>query len=653
MVKKMVYVNPWRCFVEEVEKVLTKAFEAAYPVFKGLRIQLEEPPSREYGDLSCSMCLSLARKVGVKPVDMAGEVLANLNLEDCVFIDRVVVSPPGYLNVYLRRSLMVSEAVHSALALGDRWGYVETDEPLKIVVEHTSVNPLHPITVGHARNSFLGDSLARILSARGHRVSRRFYVDDVGRQVALIAYAYKIVGDSLFKTGVKPDHAIGELYTAISALVEVRRLKEEVKRLRDSGKFDEARRVEYELSDWIGILSEIEKKNPELLEKLMKGMGSKDPETEVMKLLRNYEQGVEEAVKLVKPLVEKCLAGFKETLDRVSIEFDSWDWESDVVWSSMVRRVLDGLVKSGYVKFVGGVPEFEAGRAVDELGLREKLGIPKSFEIPSLTLLRRDGATLYTTRDIAYSIMKFRDADKVINVVGFDQTLPQIQVRVALYVLGYKEQAKKQVHFSYGLVKFPGFKMSSRRGRYVALDHLLDEAEARAYMEVTKISPHISEPERRRIARSVGVSAIKYSLLSVEPGKDVVFSWDRVLDFKRNSAPFILYAYARACGITAKASEKPEEYDLSLLKEPLEEELGLAIAKFPQVFVEASENLAPHTIASYCNGLATVFNSFYDRHPVLKAEERLRKARLALVEAFKTTMRNALRLIGIEPLQRM
>jgi arginyl-tRNA synthetase len=274
--------------------------------------------------------------------------------------------------------------------------------------------------------------------------------------------------------------------------------------------------------------------------------------------------------------------------------------------------------------------------------------------VPSLTLLRADGLTLYPTRDIAYSILKFQNADRVINVVGFDQTLPQIQVRIALYVLGYKEQAENQLHYSYGLVKFPGFKMSSRRGRYITLDHLLDEAEARAYMEVSKISPQLSEDERRRIAKSVGMNAVKYSLISVEPSKDVVFDWDRVLDFKRNSAPFILYSYARAHGITSKVGgELPEEFDPSLLTQPLEEELGLNIAMFPQVFIEASENLSPHTLAMYCNSLATIFNSFYDSHPVIKAERAVREARLALVEAFKITMRNALKLIGITPVERM
>ncbi|MBS7611712.1 arginine--tRNA ligase [Candidatus Bathyarchaeota archaeon] len=649
----MVYDNPWGTFLVEARDVLEKAFKLAYPELE-VKIQLDKPPSREYGDLSCSACLSLAKKASTNPMEMAEVVLKHTSLKDSSFIEKIVVSKPGYLNIYLKRSLMVGEALKSALTLKDEWGYVKTDKPLRIVIEHTSVNPIHPITIGHARNTFLGDSLARILNARGHSVSKRFYVDDVGGQVALLAYAYKLAGDAILKLDAKPDHAIGRVYTTISALVEIRKLKNRAENLRKSGKYEEARRVEDELSDWIGILSEVEKKNSDVLQTLLNGMKFSDPEEEVREILKAYELGSEQAKQLIRPIVEKCIMGFKETLERVDVSFDFWDWESEIVWSSIVRRVLNRLMKSGCVKFENNVPEFEAGRIAEDPLVRRRLGIPDGFEISSLTLLRADGLTLYPTRDIAYSILKFQNADVVINVVGFDQTLPQIQVRLALYVLGYKEQAENQLHYSYGLVKFPGFKMSSRRGRYITLDHLLDESEARAYMEVSKISPHLSEDERRRIAKSVGVSAVKYSLISVEPSKDVVFDWDRVLDFKRNSAPFIMYSYARAHGITSKIGvESVEEFDPAFLTQPLEEELGLNIAMFPQVFVEASENLSPHTLAMYCNSLATIFNSFYDSHPVIKAEKNVREARLALVEAFKITMRNALKLIGITPVERM
>lgn len=649
----MVLDNPWGIFLTEARSVLEKAFKLAYPEL-GVTIQLDRPPSKEYGDLSCSACLSFARRMSIKPMEMAEVVLKHVSLDGTAFIEKVTVSEPGYLNIYLKRSMMIGEALKSALMLKDEWGYVKTDKPLRIVVEHTSVNPIHPITIGHARNTFLGDSLARILSARGHSVSRHFYIDDVGGQVALIAYAYKLIGDIIFKLDEKPDHAIGRVYTTISALIEIRKLKNRAETLKKMGKYDEARRVEDELSDWLGVLSEVEKKNSDILQLLLNGMKSQDPEEEVREILRAYELGLDEAKQLVRPIVEKCLVGFKETLARVNVSFDSWDWESEVVWSSLVKKVLNGLIESGYVRFENNVPEFEAGKVAEDPNVRKRLRIPDGFEIPSLTLLRADGLTLYPTRDIAYSILKFKNADRVINVVGFDQTLPQIQVRIALYVLGYREQAENQLHYSYGLVKFPGFKMSSRRGRYVALDHLLDEAEARAYMEVSKISPQLSEDERRRIAKNVGVSAVKYSLISVEPSKDVVFDWDRVLDFKRNSAPFVLYAYARAHSIISKAGEEPsEEFDPTLLTHPLEEELGLNIAMFPQVFVDASENLTPHTLALYCNNLATIFNSFYDSQPVIKAEKGVREARLALVEAFRITMRNALQLIGITPVERM
>ncbi|MEM2849239.1 MAG: hypothetical protein QXI36_03075 [Candidatus Bathyarchaeia archaeon] len=143
----MVYNNPWSLFLVETHGVLEKAFKLAYPELE-VKIQLDKPPSKEYGDLSCSACLSLAKKISVKPMEMAEAVLKHVSLEGSIFIEKIVVSKPGYLNVYLKRSLMVGEALKSALTLKDGWGYVKTDKPLRIVIEHTSVNPIHPITIG-------------------------------------------------------------------------------------------------------------------------------------------------------------------------------------------------------------------------------------------------------------------------------------------------------------------------------------------------------------------------------------------------------------------------------------------------------------------------------------------------------------------------
>ncbi len=370
--------------------------------------------------------------------------------------------------------------------------------------------------------------------------------------------------------------------------------------------------------------------------------------------MREYEAGDEEAEQLIRGVSKLCLEGFKETLGRAGIFFDSWDWESEYIWSGDVTRVLEALQKTPYVYRVGGVLEFNAEKVAVDFDLKGTLGLRDDYEVPSLTLVRSDGTTLYTTRDIPYSVWKFTKAERVINVVGMEQTLSQLQLKLALYALGYTEHAENLSHFAHNLVRLPGYSMSGRRGRYVTFDEVMDGAIERAYEEVSKRSPHLSEGEKRRISNFVGIGAVKYALVEVDPMKPVVFTWDRVLDFEKNSAPYIQYSHARACSILRKASREPEHPDYSLLTAPLERDLILMIARFPEVFLDAAENLRPNTIADFANALADKFNAFYTALPVIKAKPpELSDSRLALVDATKIVIRNCLNLLGIVAPERM
>src|SRR4030066_1010376 len=201
-----------------------------------------------------------------------------------------------------------------------------------------------------------------------------------------------------------------------------------------------------------------------------------------------------------------------------------------------------------------------------------------------------------------------------------EQSLAQLQLKIALYAIGGGRQADELVHFAYNLVTLPGYKMSSRRGRYITLDEVLDEAVERAFEEVSKRSPLLSEEEKRKIARFVGVGAVRYAWVDVDASKPVVFTWDRVLNFETNSAPYAQYTHARACSILRKAACAPEAPDFGVLKEPLERELVLLLSSFPDTFVDASEYLKPNLIADYANALADRFNTFYNALPVIKAE---------------------------------
>jgi arginyl-tRNA synthetase len=405
----------------------------------------------------------------------------------------------------------------------------------------------------------------------------------------------------------------------------------------------------------MSIAAELEEKFPALFEKLLAKIGKdENPEEEINRLNRAYENGDPEATKLVRDVSELCLQGFRETQERVEIRYDSWDWESDLVWSSQVSEVLQKLKTSPFVYTEGEVLEFDAEKVARVLNLKAKLGLREDYEVPPLTLMRADGTTLYTTRDVAYTMWKFDRAERVINVIGMEQSLAQLQLKLALYALGYSKHADNFAHFAYNLVTLPGYKMSSRRGRYITFDEVLDEAVERAYEEVSKRSPQLTEKEKRDIANFVGIGAVRYALVDVDASKPVVFTWDRVLNFETNSAPYVQYTHARACSILRKAAREPENADFALLKETLERELILSLASFPDTFIEATEYLKPNLIADFANALADKFNTFYNALPVIKAEpQELSDARIALTDAIRIVLHNALNLIGIVAPEKM
>jgi arginyl-tRNA synthetase len=650
----MVAVSPFALFKESCHKALKMALDKLFPQVAVLFV-LELPPYPEFGELSSSVCFELAKQLGKKPLSLAKQIVKAVDLLSFPLIREVKAAGDGYVNFYVKLPEFAQSTIESARALNVKYGLVKTEKPSRIIVEHTSANPIHPINVGQARNPVLGDCLARLLKERGHDVSRHYYVDDVGRQTAVIAYGYHLLSKP--KPEGKPDHFIGKIYAVTSCILEVQRLKKEVERRKkeQTGNQDELQKLQKELDEWASIAVDLDKANPQLFKQLLEKI-SQDVQAEekVAELNRGYEKGQKEAKQLIREVSELCLGGFRESLSRVGIGYDSWDWESDLVWNSSVKKTLEQLEKSPYVYRAGQVLEFDADKVARDLDLKQVFGLREEYEVPSLTLVRADGTTLYTTRDIPYNLWKFTMAERVINVVGMEQTLSQLQLKLALCALGHVDKAKNLVHFAYNLVSLPGYKMSSRRGRYVTLDETVDEAVKRAFEEVEKRSPQLDNEEKKKISDAVGVGAIKYALIQVDPVKPVVFTWDRVLDFEKNSAPYIQYSHARAGSILRKAQHEPKQPDYSLLTEALEHDLVLLLARFPEVFVEAADSLRPSEVAEFANLLADRFNSFYSACPVIKAEPvGLSDARLALVDAVRVVLHNALSLLGIEAPERM
>jgi arginyl-tRNA synthetase len=644
--------NPCGEFRQECTKALRHALNKTLPEIKIETLTFSKPPNPEFGQLASSLCFELGKKLNQKPIELAQHLVKALGEFDFNLVERVSVAG-GYINFHADFTKFSALTIESVKQRGCEYGFVKTSTPIKTIVEHTSVNPLHPIHIGQARNPMLGDALARILKLRGHEVATHYYVDDVGRQSSVVAYGYELLGKP--KPNVKVDQFVGNIYTVTSCLVELNRLKRAVDLAKVVANVDEVVRLNGEIADWMSIAAELEGKFPVLFKTLLEKIGAvENPEEEIGRLNRAYEDNEPKAKKLVREVSELCLDGFRQTMQRLGVSYDSWDWESDYVWTGQVTEALRKLQKSGFVHNEKGVSEFDADKVVRVYGLKAKLGLREDTEVPPLTLVRADGTTLYTTRDVAYTLWKFSRAERVVNVIGMEQSLAQLQLKIALYALRCNREADGLVHFAYNLVTLPGYKMSSRRGRYISLDEVLDEAVDRAFEEVTKRSPMLSEEEKHGIACFVGLGAVRYALVDVDSSKPVVFTWDRVLNFETNSAPYVQYTHARACSILRKAESSTVEPDFSLLKERLERDLVLALASFPDVFVDAAEYYKPNMIADYTNALADKFNTFYGALPVIKAESKeLSQARLALTQAVKTVLCNALTLIGVVAPEKM
>jgi arginyl-tRNA synthetase len=648
----MVTVNPFSEFYSACESLLKDILSKMYPDFSLPAMLLQVPPNLEFGELAASVCFELAKHAKKSPRTLADEIAKKIDETNLPLVESVSAAGAGYINFRVTSEIFSRLTIESVIKLDADYGYIKTSEPKQILLEHTSVNPIHPIHIGQARNPMLGDALSRILLKHGHNVSRHYYVDDVGRQTAVIAYGYSKLGKP--KPKGKPDRFIGGIYAVTSCIMEIQRLKRAVSQSTGSDS-QEMANLQKDLAEWTSILVEMQERFPELFAKLY-GQITKDsdPEEHVSVLIRDYESGEESAKQLLREVCLLCLEGFKETLESVEINIDSWDWESDLIWNGDVDRTLEALKNTAYVFEENGVLEFNAEKVARALDLKKTLGLNEENEVPPLTLVRADGTSLYTTRDIAYHLWKFKNAEQVINVIGMEQTLPQLQLKLALSALGHSDYITRLTHFAYSLVRLPGHRMSSRRGRYITLDEVMEGAAKRAYSEVAKRSPYLSDEEKRQISVFVGKGAVKYALIAVDPTKPVVFTWDRVLDFEKNSAPYIQYSHARAQSILRKANREPKDADFSLLVELMERDLVLTLARFPDLFLDAAKNLRPNAVADYLNSLADKFNKFYTNMPVIKAKSRgLSDARLALVDATRIVLRNGLRLLGIEAPERM
>ncbi len=511
----------------------------------------------------------------------------------------------GFLNITVSPAFWLG-LLHEIAADPD-FGIRKADDSSDLVmVEYSSPNTNKPLHLGHVRNNLLGYSLSQILKANGHKVVKTNIVNDRGIHICKSMLAWKKWGENATpeSAGKKGDHLIGDFYVAFD-----KHYKAELKEIMERENISE---------------EEAEKKSA-----LM---------AEAREMLRKWEAGDEEVRGLWKMMNGWVYAGFDETYRRLGVDFDKIYYESDTYLEGK-DLVLGGIEKGiMYRKDDGSVWADLTGD-----GLDHKL------------LLRADGTSVYMTQDIGTAKLRYQDfpIDKMIYVVGNEQNYHFQVLSLLLDKLGFK-WGKDLTHFSYGMVELPEGKMKSREGTVVDADDLIDTMVASAAEMGAERFAEMPAEESAEISRIVGLGALKYFLLKVDPRKNMLFNPKESIDFNGNTGPFIQYTYARIRSVIRKA----EGFDPAVTpqSEPNAKESVLIqkVADFPSVVAEAGRNYSPALIANYAYDLAKEYNQFYHDYSILREEnEQKRNLRLLLSMTVGRTLKSAMSLLGIEMPERM
>lgn len=587
-------------------------------------VPVQEVPADKPGDYGTPVAFTLARVLRMDPGRIARELVAKFRPPPGV-LRAEAVGP--YINVFLDPARFIADVVAAEATPVQRG--------LKVVVEHTSVNPNKEAHVGHLRNIVLGDAVARILRGDGYDVEVQNYIDDTGRQAAESLFAADWF-DEPWDGREKLDHWYGRLYVRL-------------------GQAKEAHGDEIDAG--------------------------------VSEIMHRLERGE------LRERVAEVVRAQLQTFWRLGVEYDLLVWESDVVAAGFLARGLEVLEASPHVsrpqggKFAGAlvmdVSEFipgleepsvvlvrsdgnamyvakDIGYQFWKAGIFEGLLYRAFGEQPS-------GSALYTSApdgEPSPDGRSFAHAQEIVNVIDVRQSHPQTLVRAALALSGTErgvQAHRTSKHLAYEVVTLEGRPMSGRRGITLAIDEVIEEAARRARAVVEEKNPHLARIDE--VARQVGLGALRFAMLKSEAKRIIDFRWDQALSLQGDSAPYVQYAHARAASILRAASEAGHDArgaDYGTLGE-LEVGLARQLARLPAVREQAAQDLAPHVVAQYALDLATAWNAYYnhrgpDGRPdtsVLRADPEVRTARLGLVGAVARTLAATLDLLGIHAPQEM
>jgi arginyl-tRNA synthetase len=511
----------------------------------------------------------------------------------------------GFLNLTIADSFWVEELLSTIH--NPSFGQFPSNGQ-SVMVEYSSPNTNKPLHLGHVRNNLLGYSVAEILSANGYNVIKANLVNDRGIHICKSMLAWKLFGngETPENSGLKGDHLVGKYYVIFD-----KEYKKQIEALINDGQTeDEA------------------KKNASLIK-------------EAQEMLLKWEAGDQDVIDLWKMMNTWVYAGFEITYKKLGVDFHKYYYESDTYLLGK-DTIQEGLDNGVFFKKDDGSVWID----LTDDGLDQKL------------VLRADGTSVYITQDLGTAQLKYDDfkMDKSIYVVGNEQDYHFKVLFLILQKLG-KSWANGLFHLSYGMVDLPSGKMKSREGTVVDADELMDDMIQTAQERTEELGKvdGFSDDEKKDLYNMIGLGALKFFLLKVEPKKRLLFDPNESIDFQGHTGPFIQYTHARICSVLAKADYKSKiskNYTNELTA--LEKDLIVNLAKYPTVINSAAREYSPAHIANYVFELSKLFNKFYHEESILKAEDlEVRNFRLDLASATASTVSKAMKLLGIKVPSRM
>ena len=546
-------------------------------------VTLSHPETLAHGDFSCSIALQLAKELKQNPLEIAKKIAAIIDKGN--LIEKIEVLPPGFINIFVKPGILLQEASHFT-SLDNKTPISQINLEKEAIVEYSSPNIAKPFTVGHLRSTIIGDAVANLLEATGYKVYRDNHLGDWGTQFGKQIYAIKHLGENneqMIESSEKPIAELVKLYVKFHEEAE-----------KDPSIEDKAREYFKQLEDG-------------------------DPE-----MRRLWKRCIEWSFKEFDTIYKKLGVTFTENNGRGYGE-------------SFFEDKMDAVLHELETKLSN---EFKENK-------NAKLVYFPNDKYPPLMIIKQDGATLYSTRDLATDNFRknnYPNVSLVINEVGAEQSLYFQQLYEVEKMLGWFTDGQR-VHVKHGMYRFKDMKMSTRKGNVIWLEDVLDEARKKAL--------DLIKDDTNDIADAISIGALKWNDLKRSSHLDIVFDWDDILNMHGNSGPYMQYAYVRTLSILNKAGEIKDlkgdstalnEDDLTLLKQ---------FYKYPEVVELAAKNYEPHLLTTYLYELAQTFSAFYQKNQILKADPAERTNRLLITKATSNIIKHGLSLLGIQTVEKM